>query len=133
MKRKILLFLAILTMLLTCSCDSATKTEGVIRVTISTLPEIDDYERVYTSSEKIRIVTDYIDKLDLASDFEENPDEYMGMTYVITYTFADGSERTMFHFGNLFFKTEDEEWQRMTDYNQSQELENIIKEQESDE
>lgn len=86
----------------------------VCSVSVTTLPESKDNARTYTSPDKCRAITDYIDGLQLSDHVSENPDEYAGMTWVITYTYTDGTTLTMYHFGNLFFRTENSAWKRMT-------------------
>ena len=36
------------------------------------------------------------------------------MTWVITYVYEDGTQLTMYHFGNMFFRAGHGEWYRMT-------------------
>ncbi len=50
----------------------------------------------------------------MISDFEENPDEYSGMTWVIVLEYEDGSKETVYHFGNMFIRTNGGSWYKMT-------------------
>ena len=58
-------------------------------------------------------IVEYLDSLSLRSEFEEDPDEYVGMTWVIAVDHADGSTVTVYHFGNMFIRNEDGPWYRM--------------------
>lgn len=99
--------------------------ENVVQIQISSLPESETYQRSYTSPGKIKAVTDYIDALILSEKFPENPNEYTGMTWVITYVYEDGTQLTSYHFGNMFFRAGTGQWTRMT-YEQAERLDSII-------
>ena len=58
-------------------------------------------------------IVDYLDSLSLQSRFKEDPDEYTGMTWVISVDYADGSTVTVYHSGNMFIRTADGPWYRM--------------------
>lgn len=104
--------------------------EGVARILISTYPESDIYRRDYTQQDKIGAITDYIDGLDLTSEFSDDPN-IDGMTWVITYVYEDGTEMTMYHVGNMFFLVDGGEYMRMG-YEQSQALSALVAEHPSD-
>ena len=105
--------------------------EQVAEIQISSLPESETNLRSYTSPEKIKAVTDYIDALTLSARFPENPNEYAGMTWVITYVYKDGTKLTLYHFGNMFFRAGNGSWHRMT-YEQAAQLDSIISQNLSD-
>lgn len=105
--------------------------EQVAEIRVSSLPESDTCRRTYISPEKIKTVTDYIDALTLSAKFPENPNEYAGMTWVITYVYKDGTELTLYHFGNMFFRAGNGSWHRMT-YEQAAQLDSIISQNPSD-
>ena len=105
--------------------------ENVVQIQVSSLPESETYQRSYTSPEKIKAVTDYIDALILSEKFPENPNEYTGMTWVITYVYKDGTKLTLYHFGNMFFRAGNGSWHRMT-YEQAAQLDSIISQNLSD-
>lgn len=104
----------------------------VTRILVRRFPESDGYNRTYTDPEKIKAVTDYIDGLTLDVLFKEDPDEYAGETWEITYIYKDGTEAAMYHFGNLFFRASGNEWRKM-DPTQAQAFANIIWRYASDE
>lgn len=82
----------------------------VTRVAVSSLPG--GYDYAYEGEDALAIV-EYLDSLTLRSEFEEDPDEYVGMTWVIAVDYADGSTVTVYHFGNMFIRNEDGPWYRM--------------------
>ena len=84
----------------------------VTQVAVSSLPE--GYAYAYVGEDAMAIV-DYLDSLSLQSRFKEDPDEYTGMTWVISVDYADGSTVTVHFFGNLFIRKEDGPWYRMED------------------
>ena len=86
--------------------------EGTVKnISVSSLPE--GYNYSYTG-ENAQAIVDYFTELDLISDFEENPDEYSGMTWVIVLEYEDGSKETVYHFGNMFIRTNGGSWYKMT-------------------
>jgi hypothetical protein len=82
----------------------------VTRVTVSSLPG--GYAYAYEGENAMAIV-DYLDSLSLRSEFEEDPNEYYAMSWVISVEYADGSTVTVYHFGNMFIRAEDGPWYRM--------------------
>ncbi|MBE6986406.1 MAG: hypothetical protein E7433_03150 [Ruminococcaceae bacterium] len=120
--KKVLFFLLTAVLVLSlCACTKDTTVKGqelvspknVAKVTVSHFPESDVYARVYTDPAKIRSVTDYIENLTLDSEFPENPDEYAGGGWQITYTLQDGTEITLHHSCNMFFRVGTGPWYRM--------------------
>lgn len=90
--------------------DDLLEAGDVTRVTVSSLPG--SYAYAYEGEDALAIV-DYLDSLSLRSEFEEDPDEYVGMTWVIAVDHADGSTVTVYHFGNMFIRAADGPWYRM--------------------
>lgn len=84
--------------------------DGVERVEVRSLPE--GYAYAFAEEDAEAIVA-YLAGLHLRSDFPENPDGYTGMTWVISLAYEDGEEETVYHFGNLFIRTEDGPWYQM--------------------
>ncbi len=103
--------------------------QAVVRATVERLPHDlgmrEQYFRVYKTAEKVKALTDYISSLELISDFEENPNEYDGSSYIITLTDRDGAERRLVHFGNMFLREGDGGWKKMQ-YEQAQKLDEIL-------
>ena len=90
--------------------DDLLQAGDVTQVAVSSLPE--GYDYAYEGEDAMAIV-DYLDSLSLRSEFEEDPDEYVGMTWVISVDYADGSTVTVYHFGNMFIRAADGPWYRM--------------------
>lgn len=97
--------------------QSITKGKGTLlkdvevsSISISSLPEGQEYS---FSGDDAKAIVDYLSSLTLFSDFEENPDEYGGMTWTITIEYDRGYPTTIYHFGNMFIKTEDGTWYKM--------------------
>ena len=104
----------------------------VTKILVRHFPESDGYARTYTDPKKIKDVTDYIDGLTLDVLFKEDPDEYSGGTWEITYVYKDGTDVVMYHFGNLFFRASGNGWRKM-DAAQAKAFANIIWRYASDE
>lgn len=98
---------------LLCSAEGSTLLrEGkVARVSLSSLPA--GYTHAF-AGEDAQAIVDYLSDLNLISDFPENPNEYDGMTWVISLAYDDGSTRTVYHFGNMFIRAEDGPWYKMS-------------------
>ena len=99
--------------------DSDAETEGALllkegaikNASITSLPKGYAYSFDGEAAERI---TDYISELNLITDFSENPNEYAGMTWVISLQYETGDVLTIYHFGNLFIRAEDGPWYKMT-------------------
>ena len=138
MKKSISLF----TLLLACSfllmsCSNSKieiPKDNIVEIGISTLPYSDSYERIYTDSEKIAAVVDYLSGLKLKDNFPENPDEYAGMAFIITVSYEDGKTEKYNHFGNMFLgKIEDDkiDWYRMA-YKDAEQFYTVVQKNLSD-
>lgn len=104
---------------------TASKDKEIVSIAIATLPESTGHVRTYTSEEKIDSIRSYINSLTLSDISSEKPEDYAGMSYIISVTYDDNSTKTYNHFGNKFFKIDDQEWKIMND-GQASELEAII-------
>ena len=80
-------------------------------VEVSSLPEYYNYSFNGESAKKI---VDYLSSLNLESDFEENPNEYGGMTWVVSLKYENGDALTVYHAGNMFIRAENGTWYKMT-------------------
>ncbi len=115
MKRRLFLLLAItlcLSVLSGCAGEKfeAPANEGIASVSVSSLPEGYNYS---FDGEDAKAVADYFASLNLISVFPENPDEYAGMTWVISIEYDNGAEETLYHFGNMFIRRDDGPWYKM--------------------
>ena len=100
------------------ACSSAVAKDGTLlkeghvrKISVSSRPE--GYSRSFTG-DKAQSIIDYISQLHLIDDYPENPGDYDGMTWVITLEYEDGTSLTIYHFGNMFIKTENGSWYKMT-------------------
>ena len=117
--RKITVSVLFIACMFTLSACSSATTKGEIllkegtieKVSVTSLPEGYDYS---FSGKAAQSVNDYISELNLASDYSENPNEYDGMTWVISLEYGDGNVLTIYHFGNMFIRTTDSSWYKMT-------------------
>ncbi len=105
--------------------------DNITAIMINTQPESEKYSRVYRDTEKINKIVGYLNEISLKGTFTENPDYYVGMTYIINISYADGSQNIVYHFGNMFIRLKEGEWKRMT-YNQAQKLDKLIQDNPSD-
>lgn len=85
------------------------------RIDISTIPENNAFKKTITSDENISNLVNYINKMYVSMDFTENPEEYAGMTIILTFYFTDKDEMTVCLFGNMFMKVNNEAWVRIND------------------
>lgn len=105
--------------------------DNITAIVINTLPEREEYSRVYRDTEKIKKITGYLNGLSLKRKFFGNPYEYNGMTYIINISYADGSQNIVYHFGNMFIRKNEGKWKRMT-YNEAEKLDKLIQDNPSD-
>ena len=84
---------------------------NVIKIDVSSLPEGYNYS---FDGEDAKEIIGYLSNLNLQSSFEENPNEYTGMTWVISLEYDNGEILTVYHFGNMFIRTEKGSWYKMT-------------------
>lgn len=86
--------------------------EGNVKsVSVTSLPE--GYEYSF-SGDDAKTVVDYLVNLNLITEFKENPNEYVGMTWVISLEYENGDTTIIYHFGNMFIRTESGPWYQMT-------------------
>ena len=83
----------------------------VINVDVSSLPEGYNYS---FGEEDAKAIVDYLSDLNLKSKFKENPNEYAGMTWVISLKYENGDVLEVYHFGNSFIRSEKGSWYKMT-------------------
>lgn len=81
--------------------------EPVAKVHVTSLPEAYDYTFDGADAQEI---AEYLRGLTLISDFDENPDEYYGMTWVIEVEYENGESGTVCHFGNMFIRAGHGKW-----------------------
>ena len=82
---------------------------NVIKCDVSSLPEYYNYSFKGESAKKI---VDYLSSLNLESNFEENPNDYFGTTWVITLEYENGETLNVYHFGD-FIRAKNGPWYKM--------------------
>ncbi len=88
---------------------------------VSSLPQGYDYS---FTGDKAQAVFDYLSNLNLSNDLSGNPDEMLGMTWVIKLDYENGDTVTVYHFGN-FIHGEEHKWYEMS-YEESQGFSSLI-------
>ena len=96
----------------------------VINIDISSLPEGYNYS---FSGKDAKAIIDYLSTLNLESNFEENPNEYDGMTWVISLKYENGDALTIYHFGNMFIRVKGGSWYKMT-YDEASRFDTLLDE-----
>lgn len=130
MKKIVSLFICFIMLiaLIGCARSNTNKlglnTDGVKSASVSSLPEGYNY---FFDGEKAEKLVNYLTGLDLKSKFSENPDEYDGMTWVITIEYENGDTAVVDHFGNTFVKNGDGQWLKMK-YEQANQLDALLAE-----
>ena len=97
---------------------------NVVKIDVSSLPELYNYS---FSGKDINEIIDYLSTLSLESEFEEDPNTYTGLTWVIALEYEDGDALKIYHFGNKFIRSGDGPWYKMT-YEQASRLETLFDE-----
>lgn len=119
MKKYILLSVIIISLVLTGCAKNGVAVQGsellkdgtIERITVSSLPG--GYDYLFTKQSDIQTVVDYVSNLNISQNFEENPNEYSGMTWVIGIYYQDDSKCDIYHFGNMFIRNDEGSWYRM--------------------
>lgn len=121
MRRRMLLLSAVLCgalLLQGCSLslrDGGQETEPcsrmVLQVTVESLPENPEEDRIYTEPEKIQAVLHYIGGLELTRDYSNEPASSGGATRKITVHYSGGASRTYFMAGESYLREVDSPWQ----------------------
>ena len=91
--------------------------DGVVKsVEVSSMPH--GYEYSFEGKYAYAVI-DYIRGQYLEADFPEDPDVYTGMTWVVDIRYEDGTDTTVYMFGNMFIRKDNENWLKM-DYNEAE-------------
>lgn len=104
--------------------NSLIREKTINNITVTSLPS--GYEYSLTGDD-VNAIVDYFSNLHLISDFEENPDEYDGMTLVVSIEYHNGTSSTIYHFGNMFVRTDDRPWYKM-DYEEASRFHPLLQE-----
>ena len=97
---------------------------NVINIDVSSLPEGYNYS---FSGADAKAIVDYLSTLNLESNFEENPNEYDGMTWVISLKYENGDTLTIYHSGNMFIRANGGSWYKMT-YDEASRFDTLLDE-----
>ena len=97
---------------------------NVIKIDVSSLPGGYNYS---FDGEDAKEIIDYLSNLNLQSNFEEDPNEYTGMTWVVSLEYDNGEILTVYHFGNMFIRTEKGSWYKMT-YDEANRFDTLLDE-----
>ena len=125
----LLLALACVLGLIGCNNQSAQngnllKDGNVTSIAVTSLPEGYDY---LFSGDGAKAIITYLSNLNLDENFKENPNEYGGMTWVISLEYDSGDVLTVYHFGNMFIRTESGPWYKMT-YEEASQFDSLLNE-----
>lgn len=101
--------------------------DGIKGVTVSSLPE--GYNYFFTRADADAIV-EYLSGLELTCEFEENPEEYVGMVWVVSFEYETGDITTIYHFGNSFIRANNGPWYKIN-FNEANQFESLLKQLES--
>ena len=104
--------------------NSLIREKTINNITVTSLPS--GYEYSLTGDD-VNAIVDYFSNLHLISDFEENPDEYNGMTLVVSIEYHNGTSSTIYHFGNKFVRVDDGPWYKM-DYEEASRFHPLLQE-----
>ena len=97
---------------------------NVIKIDVSSLPEGYNYS---FDGEDAKEIIDYLSNLNLQINFEENPNEYTGMTWVISLKYENGDVLKVYHFSNKFICSEKGSWYKMT-YDEAKRFDTLLDE-----
>ena len=86
------------------------------------------YDLHYTSYDEINKIVEFFNNLNLTEDFEEDPHDLYGCTYIVEFKYADGTNHTIDNAGDLFMLREDDGKWFKTDYEESWYFEDLLKE-----
>ena len=97
---------------------------NVINIDVSSLPEGYNYS---FSGADAKAIVDYLSTLNLESNFEENPNEYTGMTWGISLKYENGDVLTIYHCYNMFIRVKGGSWYKMT-YDEASRFDTLLDE-----
>ena len=106
------------------SKNSLIREETIKNITVTSEPG--GYEYSLTGDD-VNVIVDYFSNLHLISDFEENPNEYTGMTLVVSVEYDNGTSSTIYHFGNMFIRGKGGSWYKMT-YDEASRFDTLLDE-----
>lgn len=96
--------------------------DDIIKVSVSSLPEGFSY---FFDGESADAIVEYLSNIELISEFEENPDSYIGGVWVISLEYKNGEITTVYHSGNKFIKADSGPWYKMN-YDEANQFESLL-------
>ena len=96
----------------------------VVGIDVSSIPAGDSYS---FNTEQAKEIMDYLSHLNLESTFEEDPNSYVGMTWVLALEYENGEILTVYHFGNMFIRTQNGAWYKMA-YEEAEQFDTLLDE-----
>ena len=117
MRKITALVLALVLTVCICGCNEhlpqkpkLLKADNIKSVSVTSLPKGYAYS---FDGEDAKAVADYLSKLSLIPEFKEDPDHYVGMTWVVSVEYEDGDIILIYHFANMFIRANDGPWYQM--------------------
>ena len=98
------------------------KDGNITGIYVTSLPT--GYDYTFTG-DKAQEIVDYLSSLNLIGNYPENPYEYGGMTWVITVIFDNKETLNIYHFGNMFIRSGNGTWYKMS-YEEASRFDDII-------
>ncbi|MBR3469630.1 MAG: hypothetical protein IKH28_08055 [Lachnospiraceae bacterium] len=95
----------------------------IVRIEVSS--SAGDFHFSFSDSETIKTLKEYFDTLELESDFPENPQDLLGMTWILEFLYSDQSTATVYHSGNTIVRNKNGNWYKMK-YEQAAKLEDLM-------
>lgn len=92
-------------------------------ITVTTMPA-GQYENTFRDTDANDIIK-YLSSLKLIDDYQENPAECEGMTYLISLKYENGEVLTFYHVNNMFIKTDNSSWYKMN-YEEAARFETLL-------
>ena len=118
MKKRIALVLSFVFVFVLAGCSTVATKKGLLlndgkveKISVTSSPEGYDYA---FSGKDAQAIIDYLSELNLIADFSENPDEYVGMAWVISIEYESGETEIVCHSANKFIRTVNGPWYKMT-------------------
>lgn len=95
-----------------CDLKLLEENDGIKRISVTTFPESASNSYSF-NGDKAKVVFDFLNDLSLITNFEENPDEYGGMTWNISIEYNNGDTVNVYLFGNMFIRVDSGYWYKM--------------------
>ena len=94
-------------------------------ITVTTMPA-GQYENTFRDTDANDLIK-YLSSLKLIDDYQENPAECEGTTYLISLKYENGEVLTFYHVNNMFIKTDNSSWYKMN-YDEASRFDTLLDE-----